>query len=208
MPTSRRQPPRPAPRIVAVRVCVFFPSATPIVPSQCSRSQRRSRSARRLRAACGFVLAVWLVSTEAPGSVFRAPLLAPQRARLDQLGEMRDGARLHQRLAHEQPARARLDRDVDLLACEPPRPRPNSLRRGSYPAALTPPVSLSRASKVICARCTSNPATIATRASSSSGIATSRESLALSRGGPIHAISARPAVAARPMAFRGCHPHF
>jgi hypothetical protein len=47
---------------------------------------------------------------------------------------MRHRAHLHQRLAHEQPARARLDRDVDLLAREPLHPRPNSLRRGRYPA--------------------------------------------------------------------------
>lgn len=64
----------------------------------------------------------------------RAPLLAPQRARLDRLGGMRHHTTLTQRLADEQPARARLDRDVDLLASEPSRPRPNSLRRGNYRA--------------------------------------------------------------------------
>ena len=56
---------------------------------------------------------------------------------------------------------------------------------------LTSPVRSSKASKVICARCTSNPATIATRASSSSANSTTRESLAPSGGGPVHAIFAR-----------------
>jgi hypothetical protein len=64
-----------------------------------------------------------------------APLLAAQRARLDRLGQMRNDARLDQRLADKQPARARLDRNVDFLAGELPGPRPNSLRRGRYPAA-------------------------------------------------------------------------
>jgi len=35
---------------------------------------------------------------------------------------MRNGARLGQRLAHEQPARARLDRDMDLPTREAPGP--------------------------------------------------------------------------------------
>ena len=50
---------------------------------------------------------------------------------------------------------------------------------------LTSPDSVSSASKVICARCTSNPATIAIGASSKApALPTSRESLAPSGGGP------------------------
>jgi hypothetical protein len=65
----------------------------------------------------------------------RAPLLAPQRARLDRLGQMRNGAYLHQRLTDEQPTRARLHRNVDLLAGEPCRPPPHGLRCRANPAA-------------------------------------------------------------------------
>jgi hypothetical protein len=58
---------------------------------------------------------------------------------------------------------------------------------------VSSPVSRSRASKVICALCTSNPAYDRHRGLlSSSGFANSRESLAPSGGGPsVHAIFAR-----------------
>jgi hypothetical protein len=49
---------------------------------------------------------------------------------------MRNGARLAQRLAHEQPPGAGLDRDMHLLASEPPRPIPDGLPRGPHPATL------------------------------------------------------------------------
>src|SRR5829696_5880818 len=65
-----------------------------------------------------------------------APLLAPQRARLDRLGQMRDRPGLDQRLAHKQPARARLDRDVKLPVAEPARPLAHGLRRGPHPTSL------------------------------------------------------------------------
>jgi hypothetical protein len=68
-----------------------------------------------------------------------APLLAAQRARLDRLGEMRNGARLGERLANEQPARARLDRDMHLLAGKAPNPLANTLRCSANPA--TPKLS-------------------------------------------------------------------
>jgi hypothetical protein len=64
----------------------------------------------------------------------RAPLLATQRARLDRLGEMRNGARLGERLANEQPARARLDPDMNFLAGKAPNPLANTLRCGANPA--------------------------------------------------------------------------
>jgi hypothetical protein len=63
-----------------------------------------------------------------------APLLAAQGARLGRLGQVPDGARLTQRLAHEQPARAGLDRDVDPLTPEPPDPTAHRPRvRGNPP---------------------------------------------------------------------------
>ena len=49
---------------------------------------------------------------------------------------MRDGARLPQRLAHKQPARARLDSDVKLRAGEPTSPLAHGLRRGPDAATL------------------------------------------------------------------------
>jgi len=42
---------------------------------------------------------------------------------INRLGEMRNGARLGERLANEQPARARLDRDMHLLAGKAPNPQ-------------------------------------------------------------------------------------
>jgi hypothetical protein len=64
-----------------------------------------------------------------------APLPAPQGAGLDRLGQMRDGARLHKRLAHKQPARAGLHRDMQLRAGEPLRPLAHGRRRGPDAAA-------------------------------------------------------------------------
>jgi hypothetical protein len=52
---------------------------------------------------------------------------------------MRRGARVAQRLADEQPARAGLDRDVDFLAGETPDPLANSLGRGADAASLDLP---------------------------------------------------------------------
>jgi hypothetical protein len=49
---------------------------------------------------------------------------------------VRDGARLTQRLAHEQPARAGLDRRLDPLAREATNPVPDRLRCGSDAAAV------------------------------------------------------------------------
>jgi hypothetical protein len=65
-----------------------------------------------------------------------APLLTPQRARLDRLGEMRHSTRLGQRLAHKQPARAGLDRDLNLRAGEAPDPLAHGLRRRADAAAV------------------------------------------------------------------------
>jgi hypothetical protein len=55
------------------------------------------------------------------------PLAAAASARLGRLGQVGDGARLTQRLAPEQPARAGLDRDVDRPAHEPPDPTAHGL---------------------------------------------------------------------------------
>jgi hypothetical protein len=49
---------------------------------------------------------------------------------------MRRGARLQQRLTDKQPARARLDRDMHLLAGEPSCPLADGLRRGGNAATL------------------------------------------------------------------------
>jgi hypothetical protein len=46
------------------------------------------------------------------------------------------GTRRAERLAHEQPARARLDRDVDLLVREASDPTADTLRRGSDAATM------------------------------------------------------------------------
>jgi hypothetical protein len=91
---------------------------------------------------------------------------APQRARLDRLGEMGHRARLAQRLADEQPARAGLDRHVNLALPEPLYPATHGVRIRRDPTAGLLARSRSNASKVICALCTSNPATIAIGASS------------------------------------------
>jgi len=96
----------------------------------------------------------------------RAPLGTPQRPRLHRLGQMRHRAGPNERVTDEQPARARLDRHVDLLARKARHPTPHGRRRRVDP----PPADLARfgveASNVICLRCTSNPATIAIGASS------------------------------------------
>jgi hypothetical protein len=63
----------------------------------------------------------------------RAPHLAPQRARLDRLGEMHNSARLRERLANEQPARARLHGNMYLSPAKRPA-HANSLRRRANPA--------------------------------------------------------------------------
>jgi hypothetical protein len=65
-----------------------------------------------------------------------APLPAPQRARLDRLGETRHSTRFGQRLAHKQPARAGLDRDVNVGAGEAPDPIAHGPRRRADAAAL------------------------------------------------------------------------
>jgi hypothetical protein len=62
-------------------------------------------------------------------------LLAAQRVGLDWLGEMRH-TRLGERLADEQPARARLNRNVNLLATKAPNPVTNTLRRGANTTTL------------------------------------------------------------------------
>jgi hypothetical protein len=60
---------------------------------------------------------------------------APQRARLDRLGEMGHRARLAQRLADEQPARAGLDRHVNLALPEPLYPATHGVRIRRDPTA-------------------------------------------------------------------------
>ena len=57
-----------------------------------------------------------------------APLAAAPRPRLGRLGQVHDGATLTQRLAHEQPARAGLDRHLDPPAREAPDPTAHRLR--------------------------------------------------------------------------------
>jgi hypothetical protein len=87
--------------------------------------------------------ATFAASSRPRGPSWRAPLPASQRGRLDRLGQMRDRAGLHQRLAYKQPARARLNSDMDLLAGEAGCPPTNALRRGPHPATLDlarPPV--------------------------------------------------------------------
>jgi len=64
-----------------------------------------------------------------------APLATPQRARLHRLGEMRDRARGHERVADEQPARARLHRNSDLPAGEALHPARHRRRRRVDPTA-------------------------------------------------------------------------
>jgi hypothetical protein len=88
-------------------------------------------------------------------------LATAQRARLDLLSEMRLSARAHERVTHEQPAGARLDRDPHAAPSEASDPGPDRRRRRIDPARITSPESVSSASNVICLRCTSNPATIA-----------------------------------------------
>jgi hypothetical protein len=68
-----------------------------------------------------------------------AALRAAQGTRFGRLGEMRRGARLAQRLADEQPARAGPNCDVEFLAGEAPDPLANSLRRGADAASLDLP---------------------------------------------------------------------
>jgi hypothetical protein len=108
------------------------------------------------------------------------PLLAAaQCARLDRLGQMRHRARGHQRVAREQPARVRLDRDMHLAASEVLLQRATAAGVASIRPRDHLPVYLSGASNVTCARCTSNPATIATGASyKAPALPTTRESLA------------------------------
>jgi hypothetical protein len=69
-----------------------------------------------------------------------APLAAAARPRLGRLGQVRDGPSLTQRLTHEQPTRAGLDRDDDPPAPEAPNPTAHRLpvRRN------TPTVDLAR----------------------------------------------------------------
>jgi hypothetical protein len=62
---------------------------------------------------------------------------------------MRDGAGGEERLADEEPARAGLDRDVDLLAGEALRPVADGGGGGGDAARRTSPVTRLRASKVI-----------------------------------------------------------
>ena len=59
-----------------------------------------------------------------------APLATPQRARLHRLGQMRNRTRGHERVTDEQPARARLHRDIDLAAAKALRPALDGHRRG------------------------------------------------------------------------------
>jgi hypothetical protein len=58
-----------------------------------------------------------------------APLAPPQRPRLHRLGQMRHRARRHQRIADEQPARARLHRNMHLTAAKAFRPARHGRRR-------------------------------------------------------------------------------
>jgi hypothetical protein len=97
-------------------------------------------------------------------SVLAPALRAAQSTRFGRLGEMRRGARVAQRLADEQPARAGLDRDVDFLAGETPDPLANSLGRGADAASLDlPRLIVESVERDLRPICTSNPATIAIR---------------------------------------------
>jgi hypothetical protein len=106
-----------------------------------------------------------------------AALAPAQGARLHRLGQMRHRAGGHQRVTDEQPARARLHRDMHLPAIKPPRPPFHGRRRRVDAATHHSPESVSNASKVICARCTSSPATIAIGASSKAPALPPRASL-------------------------------
>jgi len=62
-------------------------------------------------------------------------LLAPQRARLHRLGQMRHRARGRQHLRDKQPARARLQRHLDMLAGELLHPLADGLPIAAHPTA-------------------------------------------------------------------------
>jgi hypothetical protein len=107
-----------------------------------------------------------------------AALAPAQGARLHRLGQMRHRAGGHQRVTDEQPARARLQPrhtpPGDQTASRPPF---HGRRRRVDAATHHSPESVSNASKVICARCTSNPAAIAIGASSKAPALPPRASL-------------------------------
>jgi hypothetical protein len=63
-------------------------------------------------------------------------LAAAQRAGLHGFGQVRRCPGRGQRVADEQPAGARLDRDVDLAPAEARRPAADGRRRGVDPAAF------------------------------------------------------------------------
>jgi hypothetical protein len=121
-----------------------------------------------------------------------AALAAAQRARLHRFGQMRHRPRGNQRVAHEQPAGARLDRDATSRPLNRRTHAPTAAGEDSIRPRLTSPVSVSRASNVICNRCTSNPATIGIRASSAfRQLPSARTISRRAEGGPVHAIFAR-----------------
>jgi len=64
-----------------------------------------------------------------------AALATTQRARLHRLGQMRHRAGPNERIAHEQPARASLDGDIDLASIEASDPPCDRRRRGINPTA-------------------------------------------------------------------------
>jgi hypothetical protein len=114
-----------------------------------------------------------------------AALATPQRARLDGLGQMRHRRGGGQRIADEQPARAGLHCDVDRAAIEALGPARDRRRCGVDPAA-------EHLARLGVQRIESDLRSVHVKPGYdrhrgllySSGIATLRESLALSGGGP------------------------
>jgi ribosome-binding protein aMBF1 (putative translation factor) len=96
---------------------------------------------------------------ERPGS--RLVGVRARSSRLHWLGQVCDRAATLERSAHEQPTRARLNRDVEHPPAEPSHPEFDRRRVDSICPRETSPVAVSNASMLICRRCTSNPATIA-----------------------------------------------
>jgi hypothetical protein len=90
--------------------------------------------------------------------------MAPQRTRLHRLGQMRHRPGRGQRVAHEQPARARLHRHIDPPAGKPRRPARHGRRRGIDPPATHPARLAVQRVEGDLRSTQSNPATIATRA--------------------------------------------
>ena len=126
----------------------------------------------------------------------RAPLATPQRARLHRLGQMRHRARRRERVADEQPARARLDRDIDPRPAKRLAHARHGRRRGvDPPAHHLARLGVQRVEGDLRSMHIKPGYDRHQGLLSSSGIATSRESSrAEPEGARVHAIFAREAA--------------